>query len=95
MNHPMAETLLAHFEGLRRNTDVRVVILRGAGRAFSSGADLKGAARRSSTSTATTRGTHLEQAQGQRAQAGLTSTTTSSGSYALTHGRSGARRWRR
>ncbi|MFN9925310.1 MAG: enoyl-CoA hydratase/isomerase family protein [Phenylobacterium sp.] len=41
LNHPMAEALLAQFEGLRRNTDVRVVILTGAGRAFSSGADLK------------------------------------------------------
>ena len=41
LNHPMAEGLLAHFESLRRREDVRVVILRGAGRAFSSGADLK------------------------------------------------------
>jgi enoyl-CoA hydratase/carnithine racemase len=41
LNQPMAEGLLAHFEGLRRNRDVRVVIVRGAGRAFCSGADLK------------------------------------------------------
>ncbi|MBU1374420.1 MAG: enoyl-CoA hydratase/isomerase family protein [Alphaproteobacteria bacterium] len=41
INHPMAEALLAYFEGLRRNRDVRVVIVRGAGRAFSAGADLK------------------------------------------------------
>ena len=43
VNHPVAEGLLAHFEGLRRKTDVRVVIVRGAGRAFSAGADLKAA----------------------------------------------------
>lgn len=41
VNHPVAEGLLAHFEGLRRKPEVRVVIIRGAGRAFSSGADLK------------------------------------------------------
>jgi len=41
LNQPMAEGLLAYFEGLRRNRDVRVVIVRGAGRAFSAGADLK------------------------------------------------------
>lgn len=41
MNQPMADGLLAHFEGLRRREDIRVVIIRGAGRAFSSGADLK------------------------------------------------------
>ena len=41
LNQPMAEGLLAHFEGLRRNRDVRVVIVRGAGRGFSAGADLK------------------------------------------------------
>lgn len=41
LNQPLAEALLAHFESLRRNRDVRVVILAGAGRAFSAGADLK------------------------------------------------------
>ncbi len=41
LNQPMAEGLLAHFEGLRRREDVRVVVIRGAGRAFSAGADLK------------------------------------------------------
>jgi len=43
LNQPMANALLAHFEGLRRNEDIRVVILKGAGRAFCSGADLKAA----------------------------------------------------
>lgn len=41
LNHPMAEQLLAYFEARRRDTKVRVIIIRGAGRAFSSGADLK------------------------------------------------------
>lgn len=41
LNQPMAEGLLAHFESLRRDRDVRVVIVRGAGRGFSAGADLK------------------------------------------------------
>ena len=43
LNHPMAEALLAHFESRRRDTDVRVIVIRGAGRAFCSGADLKAA----------------------------------------------------
>lgn len=41
LNQPMAAGLLAYFEDLRRNSNVRVVILRGAGRAFCSGADLR------------------------------------------------------
>lgn len=41
LNQPLTDALLAHFEGLRRNRDVGVVLLRGAGRAFCAGADLK------------------------------------------------------
>ena len=41
LNHPLAEALLAHFESRRRDTDTRVILVRGAGRAFSAGADLK------------------------------------------------------
>ena len=44
LNQPLTEALLAYFEGLRRNRETRVVILRGAGRAFCAGADLKAAA---------------------------------------------------
>lgn len=43
LNQPMAEALLAHFEGRRRDEETRVIILQGAGRAFSAGADLKAA----------------------------------------------------
>jgi enoyl-CoA hydratase/carnithine racemase len=43
LNHPMAEALLAHFESRRRDEAVRVILVRGAGRAFSAGADLKAA----------------------------------------------------
>ncbi len=41
INQPMAAALLAYFEGRRRATETRVIIVSGAGRAFCSGADLK------------------------------------------------------
>lgn len=41
LNQPLADALLAYFEGKRRDTETRVIVLSGAGRAFSSGADLK------------------------------------------------------
>ncbi len=41
INQPLAEGLLAYFEALRREAATRVIIVRGAGRAFCAGADLK------------------------------------------------------
>jgi enoyl-CoA hydratase/carnithine racemase len=43
LNQPLAEALLSYFEGKRRDTDTRVILVTGAGRAFCSGADLKAA----------------------------------------------------
>ena len=43
INQPMAEQLLAYFEARRRDTDTRIIVMGGAGRAFCSGADLKAA----------------------------------------------------
>jgi enoyl-CoA hydratase len=43
LNQPMTDALLAYFEGKRRDTGTRVIILKGAGRGFCAGADLKAA----------------------------------------------------
>src|SRR6185437_3389756 len=43
LNQPLADALLAYFERKRRDSACRVILLRGAGRAFCSGADLKAA----------------------------------------------------
>jgi enoyl-CoA hydratase/carnithine racemase len=41
LNQPLTEALLAYFEARRRDTAARVIIVRGAGRGFTAGADLK------------------------------------------------------
>ena len=41
LNQPMTDALFTYFEAMRRKTEVRVIVLTGAGRAFCSGADLK------------------------------------------------------
>ena len=41
LNQPLSDALLAYFEARRRDTECRVIVLAGAGRGFSSGADLK------------------------------------------------------
>jgi enoyl-CoA hydratase/carnithine racemase len=42
LSESMTHMLVDYFEGLARRTEVRVVVLRGAGRAFCAGLDLKG-----------------------------------------------------
>jgi len=44
INQPMADGMLAYFEARRRDSETRVIVVAGAGRAFCSGADLKAAA---------------------------------------------------
>jgi enoyl-CoA hydratase/carnithine racemase len=41
LNQPLADALLAYFESKRRDKACRVILIRGAGRGFCSGADLK------------------------------------------------------
>ena len=41
LNQPLADALLGYFESKRRETACRVILIRGAGRGFCSGADLK------------------------------------------------------
>ncbi|MDP3173895.1 MAG: enoyl-CoA hydratase/isomerase family protein [Phenylobacterium sp.] len=42
LNPDLVEALLAYWQGLQENNDIRVVVLRAAGRAFCAGLDLKG-----------------------------------------------------
>ena len=54
INQAMMESLTAHFNGLEQHSDVRVVVLRGAGKVFCAGRDLREMGQQQAAGTART-----------------------------------------
>ena len=54
INQAMMESLTAHFNGLEQHSDVRVVVLRGAGKVFCAGRDLREMGQQQAEGTART-----------------------------------------